>query len=93
MADSIQLPNSASKDLSTTKITPTARQKFEKRQPRRHDMGHPSNKEQTGASIKRDDPDLFGRNPQDNKVVKRAIQNRSGNSSDGGQGNIIDICI
>jgi len=96
MADPIRLPNSTSKGLSNAKITRTSRQRFEnrqKRQHRRNDMQHPSSRGRARASVNRDDPDPSGRRSQDKKVVKRATQNRSANSPDGDQGNLIDICV
>ena len=97
MADPIQLPNSAPKDVAMAKVARTARQKFENRRKegqRNDDLRqHLSSKEQERFSMNQDQSEPTARNSRQTKAVKGASEKKSAGTSDCSQGNVIDIRV
>jgi len=96
MADPIRLPNSTPKDLSTTKVARTARQRFEKRQKRQRrkpEMRRKSSDKRGRSSISHHEPGSLTRGPREMKDSQRTARDRSVAKTDRDQGNVIDIHI
>ena len=96
MADPIRLPNSAPKDLSTTKVTRTARQRFEKRQKRQQqkpEIRRKSKDKRGRPSLSLHDPGSFTRGSREMKDLQSSPRNRSVANPDRDQGNVIDVSI
>ena len=96
MADPIRLPNSTPKDLSTTKVTRTARQKFEKRQKRQQqkpEMRGNSNDKRGRPSMSLQDPASTAGRAREHKKSQSTLRDRSAANLDRDQGNVIDVRI
>ena len=92
MADPIRLPNSTPKDFSTTKVTRTARQRFEKRQKRQRRKPEMRRKPDDKRG-RRHEPGSLTRGPREMKDSQRTARDRSVAKTDRDQGNVIDIHI
>jgi len=95
MADPIRLPNSTPKDLSTTKVTRTARQRFDKRQKKqqRPDMRRQSNNKRQRPSMNFREPGRLVKGLRENKVSQEGQRDGASASLERGQGNVIDVRI